>query len=64
MTEKEEILLNKIIAAGGWLNRGVDKWKVLAIAEAVYALTMAQQAIEESIKIIRTEKYERPEGSS
>ena len=64
MIEKEDILINKLIAAGGWIRRALDKQKVLAIEEAVYALTMAQQAIEESIKILRTEKHERPEGSS
>jgi len=57
MTDKEEILVNKMIAAGGWLRRGMDKYKVLAVEEAVYSLTMAQQAIEESIKILRAEKH-------
>jgi hypothetical protein len=64
MTEKEEILVNKLIAAGGWIRRAQDKQKVLAIAEAVYALTMAQQVIEASIKMLRIEKHERPKGSS
>jgi hypothetical protein len=57
MTDKEEILCNKLLAAGGWLRRGMDKYRILAVEEAVYALTMAQQAIEESIKILRAEKH-------
>ena len=51
----EDILINKLIAAGGWLRRAMDKRRVLAIEEAAYALVMAHQAIEEAIKILRSD---------
>lgn len=59
MTDKEEILVNHLIAAGGWIRRGMDKYKVLDLYQAEYALAMAQLAIEESLKILRTEKNGR-----
>jgi hypothetical protein len=59
VTDREEILCNKLIAAGGWLRRAMDKWRVLAIEEAAYALVMAHQAIEEAIKIVRAENHGR-----
>lgn len=61
MTDKEELLVNHLIAAGGWIRRATDKYKDLSIYQAAYALAMAQLAIEESLKILNTGTHEQSE---
>jgi hypothetical protein len=49
----EDILINKLIAAGGWVRRGMDKQKVLSIFRAEHALREAMELIESAIEILR-----------
>ena len=53
MTEKEVILCNKLIAAGGWIRRARDKWKVLAWVQTEHALSEAQGIIDGAIEFMR-----------
>jgi hypothetical protein len=53
MTEKEEILCNKLIAAGGWLRRAMDKRRVLYLYQADHALREAAAVIQSAIEFVR-----------
>ena len=53
MTDREEGILNKLIAAGGWIRRAKDKWRVLAWTQTEHALTQAESAINGAIDLLR-----------
>jgi len=53
MTDREEGIFNKLIAAGGWIRRAKDKWRVLAWSQTEHALTEAQSAINKAIDLLR-----------
>ena len=53
MTEKEEILCNKLIAAAGWLRRAMDKRRFLYLNQTEHALRDAAANIESAIEFLR-----------
>jgi len=60
MTDKEEILVNKMIAAGGWIRRAQDKRKVLSLFQAEHALREAVRIIDGAIELLRGPQDGRP----
>ena len=53
MTDQEVILCNKLIAAGGWIRRAMDKQKVLSLFQAEHALQEATGIIDGAIEFVR-----------
>ncbi|MCZ7404491.1 MAG: hypothetical protein O8C67_06120 [Candidatus Methanoperedens sp.] len=66
MTECEEKVLNKLLAAGGWLNRCHRKTLINQSMDGGYcfdghvALHEAMRIIDQAIEIMREEKDGRP----
>jgi hypothetical protein len=56
MTEKEEVLCNKLIAAGGWLRRAMDKRRFLYSHATEHALREAAEIIESALDFVRGPK--------
>ena len=62
MTKKEDILLNKLIAAAGWLTRAYNKYQLYQrynnsldsdLAKMVVAMRTANSVIDEAIEILK-----------
>ncbi len=56
MTEKEEQLLNRLIATGGWLLRAIEKYRPRMEEMSVdgnFALFAANHNLEEAIILLR-----------
>jgi len=52
MTEKEDRLLNKLIASAGWLTRAYNKWQTTETSKMVTAMREANRAIDDAMEIL------------
>jgi hypothetical protein len=53
MTEKEDRLFSKLIAAGGFLTRAYNKYQIHEDEKMVEAMKQANGAIDSAIEILR-----------